>query len=145
MKKHRPGRTFRLKVFNPGGYRSVNEQRIRTLVRHVQLGEKADFGDLHVIIVDDAYITDLNKEFFKKRGPTNVISFDLGDVGEVYVSCGRLRDSDDLYYYIVHGLLHLAGYVHDSPLQEKTMHETCLKYLHIPKRKPVNRSERGVK
>ncbi|UCC11118.1 MAG: rRNA maturation RNase YbeY [candidate division WOR-3 bacterium] len=145
MKKRKSGRYVRLKVFNPAGYRSVNKQRIRTLVRNVLLGEKAHFGDLHVIIVDDAYITDLNKEFFKKRGPTNVISFDLGDVGEVYVSCGRLRDSDDLYYYIVHGLLHLVGYVHDSPQQEKVMHEKCMKYLHIPARKPLPRSARGAK
>jgi ssRNA-specific RNase YbeY (16S rRNA maturation enzyme) len=134
-----------LKVFNPAGYGSVNKQRIQTLVRQVLLMEEADLGDLHVIIVDDAYIADLNKEFFKKRGPTNVISFDLGTVSEVYVSCGRLRDSDDLYYYIVHGLLHLAGFAHDSPQQEKFMHEKCVKYLQMLTTKNVRRPARGKK
>ncbi len=145
MKKRKSGITVRLKVFNPAGYRSADEQRIRNIVRHVLLEEKAHCRDLHIIIVDDAYITGLNREFFDKRGPTNVISFDLGDICEVYVSCGRLRDSDDLYYYIVHGLLHLAGYAHDAPQQEKIMHERCIKYLHIPARKPVRRPERGAK
>ena len=145
MKKRKPGSSVRLKVFNPAGYRSVNEKRIRTLVRQVLLEEKANLGDLHVIIVDDAYITGLNKKFFKKRGPTNVISFDLGDVSEVYVSCGRLRDRDDLYYFIVHGLLHLVGYVHDSQQQEKIMHEKCMKFLHTSAKKPRVRPARGAK
>lgn len=145
MKKRKPGRAVRLKVFNPAEYRSVNKQRIRTLVRRVLLEEKANLGDLHIIIVDDAYITDLNKEFFKKRGPTNVISFDLGDVSEIYVSCGRLRDGSDLYYYIVHGLLHLVGFVHDSPQQEKIMHERCLKYLRMSVRKPLRKPEDDAK
>ena len=145
MKKRKPAKTLRLKIFNPAECRMVDKRKIRTIVRHVLLTEKLPLEDLHVIIVDDTYISKLNKEFFRKDGPTNVISFDLDGVGEVYISCDQLRDEDDMYYYIVHGLLHLAGYEHENPLQEKIMHETCLKYLRMPARKPAGRSERGVR
>ena len=120
---------MRLKIFNPAGCPAIDTRRIRTIVAHVLRSEKTVLNDIHIIIVDDAYMTGLNKEFFSIDRPTNVISFDLDDVKEIYVSCTQVRDSDDLYYFIVHGLLHVLGYTHDSTEQEKTMDRKCAAYV----------------
>jgi probable rRNA maturation factor len=114
------------------------------------VSEKTMLRDLHVIIVDDVYITRLNSEFFSRNRPTNVISFDLDDVREIYVSCDQARDDDDLYYFIAHGLMHLIGYTHDDPRQEKIMNDKCTNYLrvtgiHMSARRPSRPPEHGTK
>jgi rRNA maturation RNase YbeY len=129
MKGHRAHKTTRVKIFNPAGYRAVDTRRIRTLIRHILRSEQKVLQDLHVIIVDDAYMTRLNNEFFSRKGPTNVIAFDLDDISEIYVSSDQVRDKDDLYYYVAHGLMHLIGYVHDNARQTKSMNAACANYV----------------
>lgn len=77
---------------------------------------------LSVLICDDRMITALNKEYFNKNCPTDVIAFPLredGYLGEVAVSLERAvsvcRDygnswRKELVLYLVHGVLHLTGY-----------------------------------
>lgn len=129
MKEHRTKRAVGVKIFNPAGYRPVDKHRIRTLIRHILLAEKKILKDIHVIVVDDAYITRLNSEYFARSHPTNVIAFDLEEVSEIYISSDQVRDAEDLYYYIAHGLMHLIGYVHDDPRQTKIMNAACAKYV----------------
>jgi len=138
MKEHRTKRTVGVKIFNPAGYRTVDKHRIRTLIRHILRSEKKAFKDIHVIVVDDAYITRLNSEFFARNRPTNVIAFDLEDVSEIYVSSDQVRDAEDLYYYIAHGLMHLIGYVHDDPRQTKIMNAACAAYVREVRAKGTN-------
>lgn len=146
--KEEPGGTVRLSIFNPAGYGAVDERRMRRLVRHVLASEEAPLKEVHIIIVDDGYMTGLNSEFLSKHGSTNVIAFDLGDVSEIYVSCDQVREADDLYYFVVHGLLHLAGHEHEGTRAEKNMHDTCMKYLEQgradrPGRKHTSDRKRG--
>jgi len=85
---------------------------------------------VHVILVGDRYIADLNRRYRDVDGPTDVLAFDLGvsehadDVeGEVYVSLDRAREqaeeleipmAEEGVRLIVHGLLHLAGHDHEK-------------------------------
>lgn len=84
---------------------------------------------LNIVIKDDAYLRALNMEYFHKKRATNVISFDLGDVWEIYVSRDRARDAEELDYYIMHGLLHLAGYDHQTRRDRMEMHDKCMESL----------------
>ncbi|MBI5685758.1 MAG: rRNA maturation RNase YbeY [Verrucomicrobia bacterium] len=94
---------------------------------------KADvpLQELSVAIVDDDAIAAINQQFLNHAGPTDVISFDLGDgLGEIVVSAERavivarqLRRPPhaELALYLVHGLLHLAGLDDRTPAQRRAM------------------------
>ncbi|MFA5193291.1 MAG: rRNA maturation RNase YbeY [Verrucomicrobiia bacterium] len=87
--------------------------------------------ELSIAIVDDDAIAAINRQFLNHAGPTDVISFNLGDgLGEIVVSAERacivarqLRRSpgDELALYLVHGLLHLAGLDDHTPAQRRAM------------------------
>lgn len=85
-----------------------------------------DSGDAEVSIafVGDPEIGRLNAEWLGHDGPTDVLSFGLGDaplVADVYISVDTARRNADRYdvspreellRLVVHGVLHAAGYDH---------------------------------
>ena len=99
------------------------------MVRKVLKAEGKQPNAINIIIADDTYLRDLNETYFDKKRPTSVISFDLDEVSEIYVSRDRARDVDDLYYYILHGLLHLIGYDHRNERESMKMQKKCMGYL----------------
>ena len=91
---------------------------------------------VQLVLVDDDYMSDLNTTYRSKEGTTDVLSFDLGTIpnqdssGEVYISLPqaqrqaavlRVPPLVELARLLVHGLLHLAGWVHDTPEQLAAM------------------------
>jgi len=85
-----------------------------------------------VVIVDDAEIRILNRDYLDRDRPTNVISFPLQEgegagiqpqmLGDVVISAETAaRDAleagvpfeSELYFLLLHGLLHLLGYDHE--------------------------------
>ena len=81
-------------------------------------------------------MSDLNTTYRSKEGTTDVLSFDLGTMpgrdssGEVYISLPQAQRQAaalsvpplvELARLLVHGLLHLAGWVHDTPEQLAAM------------------------
>ena len=92
---------------------------------------------LSILIVDDAQIQEINRDYLQKDRPTNVISFSMlegegGDVqpdllGDVVISADTAaRDAGDagtstvseLYFLLLHGILHLLGYDHERGTEE---------------------------
>ena len=90
-------------------------------------------GELSVVIVDDSAIAELNAEYLGRTGPTNVIAFPMreGDfaeispylLGDVVISADTARREaeaagmpadDRLIELMVHGILHLFGYDHET-------------------------------
>lgn len=86
---------------------------------------------LCVLLSDDAAVQKLNAQFRAKDKPTNVLSFpapeipgdpapQLGDIALAGETCAREaleeRKSlpDHLSHLVVHGVLHLCGYDHES-------------------------------
>jgi probable rRNA maturation factor len=95
--------------------------RIKKAARYLGLSSKK----ITFCLCDDNFIIKLNKKYFKKSTPTDVISFSLADeltddyLGEVIVSVERavimakelnVHWQEELLLYLVHGMLHLAGY-----------------------------------
>jgi len=89
-------------------------------------------GAVHLVLAGDAYLRRLNAAYRGADRATDVLSFDLGSGpsipgaprGEIYISLERARDQAaeqqvplfaELARLFVHGLLHLAGYDHDTP------------------------------
>lgn len=111
------------------GRRRMRLDPIRRLVKRALSAESMKIAALNIILADDPYLHRLNLRFFGKDRRTNVISFDLGEVSEIYVSLDRARDADEVHYYILHGLLHLAGYDHRDRKESARMHRKCLEHL----------------
>ena len=91
---------------------------------------------VQLVLIDDDYMSDLNTTYRSKEGTTDVLSFDLGTIpgqdssGEVYISLPQAQRQAaalstpplvELARLLVHGLLHLAGWVHDTPEQLAAM------------------------
>lgn len=121
---------MRINIYHTAGRRpGARKDVIRRLIRKALRAEGKEIATVNIVIADDPYLRGLNERFFNKKRRTNVISFDLGEVSEIYVSQDRARDAYDIYYYILHGLLHLAGYDHRNVTERTRMHQRCLEYL----------------
>jgi len=94
-------------------------------------------AELSIVIVDDTQMAELNQRYLKRSGPTNVIAFpmragDFSDItpnllGDVVVSAETARTEADargipparrLSELLVHGVLHLFGYDHETSEKE---------------------------
>ena len=95
----------------------------------------------NVIIVDNEFIHNMNREYRDKDYPTDVISFalednqdiDFGDfrvLGDIYISIDKAKEQAkeyghtlrrELCFLTTHGILHLLGYDHMIKEEEKIM------------------------
>ena len=83
---------------------------------------------LTILLADDESVAELNARFREKDGPTNVLSFPaprnpefhLGDLALAYGVCAREAAEQGkplahhLQHLVVHGVLHLLGYDHET-------------------------------
>ena len=102
---------------------------------------------MSLTLVGDAAMARLNRQTFGRRGPTNVIAFPMDAaaagppataaaaspppvLGEVVISVETTRrqaEENDwpweelLDYYLIHGILHLLGYDHETHADEARM------------------------
>ncbi len=120
---------MKVNIFNDSDSLSIDKKKIVNLVKKVAKEEKFTVHELNIVIADNKYLKKLNKIFFKKNRPTNVISFNMGEISEIYISCDKLKNNDDLYYYIIHGLLHIIGYDHRTKKENTIMNNKCVQYL----------------
>jgi probable rRNA maturation factor len=97
-------------------------------------------GEITIMLADDATLHALNREFRRKDRPTNVLAFPaagpgpapqgdqpLGDVVIAFETvAGEARAqgkplSHHLAHLVVHGILHLLGYIHDRKADARRM------------------------
>jgi len=104
------------------------ERAVKTVLEEESIAE----ARISVAVVDDATIQRLNREYLNRDCATDVLSFVLersdGRLeGEVVVSAETARSAgpqfgwtaqNELLLYVVHGALHLVGYL-DSTVEER--------------------------
>jgi len=92
---------------------------------------------LSITFVNDREIAKLNRRALGRKGPTDVIAFDLSEdglpyrvVGDVYISLDRARAnsrafkvslSEEIIRLVVHGILHLVGHRDDTGPRRRKM------------------------
>jgi len=95
-------------------------------------------GEVDVLVTSSAALRRLNRRFRGKNAATDVLSFPSADgtAGDLAISAEiaarnarRLRHSaaDELKILILHGLLHLAGYDHETDAGEMARKEARLR------------------
>ena len=110
---------------------------------HTLKHEKVDNAIFSIIFVEDDEIHQMNKEYRGVDRITDVISFAFEDEGEIlyneirmlgdiYICIPQMKrqaqsyehsEKRELSFLAVHGLLHLLGYDHMVPEDEKEMFE----------------------
>ncbi len=124
---------------------NVSERALVRLAGRVLASEGVQPGaELSVRITDDETIRDLNKRFRDVDEPTDVLSFGLEgseefatpqnshrQLGEVVISfttaqkqaeeAGHAVDRE-LLHLLVHGILHILGFDHETPDETREMH-----------------------
>jgi rRNA maturation RNase YbeY len=130
----------------------ISEPKIkRRLGRILKELKKSEFN-LSVLFCDDEEIRRLNREFRKVDRPTNVLAFPdaqgvLGQasyLGDLALSTETvIREADEfdwpagerLYFYLIHGLLHLLGYDHElGPAEAKAQEDRAEGLIGLIKR-----------
>lgn len=88
----------------------------------------ASLEEIEVSLVSDETITKVHADFLEDATPTDVITFHHG---EILISLDTAAEQAKTYgqgydrevaLYIIHGLLHLAGWNDEDPLEQAEMH-----------------------
>jgi probable rRNA maturation factor len=102
-------------------------------------------AEVSLVLADDEYLRQLNREYRGIDQPTDVLSFAMAEglpapetvdllelLGDIYISKTRAVAQADSYghsfqrelcYLAVHGLLHLLGFDHQTPEATAVMRE----------------------
>ena len=134
----------------------VNEEGFADVAVAVFKDERAKIRripwDFSILLCDDALIRSLNRQYRGIDGPTDVLSFEIGDeyedadkaffcAGEIVISIDRLAfnsrefgvsRNEELKRLVIHGMLHLNGMDHsDNTLEQEMLQiqESILKTL----------------
>ena len=93
-------------------------------------------GEVAVLVAGRRRIQELNRRFRRKNKPTDVLSFPREDGGDIAICAEIARDNArrfghstaaELKVLVLHGLLHLAGYDHETDQGEMARKETRLR------------------
>lgn len=118
---------------------AVADQAIRVALQLAD-ADLPDETEISVLLCDDAFVQELNRRWRGKDKPTNVLSFPaaedegferllLGDIAIAYETTAREAGEEDkpfsahFNHLVVHGLLHLLGYDHESEDEAEEMEE----------------------
>ena len=132
----------KIEVFNQTNYDIAELKDIKTVLEYAVKKEKLKNVEVNVIIVDNNYIHELNKNYRGIDRETDVITFALEDdnqvingsdvrpLGDIYISIDRARQQAidynhsfkrEIIFLAVHGFYHLLGYDHMNKEDEEIM------------------------
>lgn len=114
------------------GYGHLESDIKRALRKALNIMDKRNVL-VEVSLLSKEDISDINKTYRSKEGPTNVISIpdpeempevDTKHLGEIYL-CPEIIEErrEDIIYLAIHGLLHLLGYTHKDKSDTMKMEE----------------------
>ena len=132
-----------VEIFNETNEEIKDLDLLKPLLEYARNYEGLENTELEfsVIIVDNKRIHEINREYRGIDRPTDVISFALEDsegielenyriLGDIYISIDKVKEQAasyghtekrELAFLTIHGFLHLLGYDHMEPEEEKIM------------------------
>ncbi|MFP3999088.1 MAG: rRNA maturation RNase YbeY [Desulfobacterales bacterium] len=130
-------------ITNRQNFCRISEERIRKTASALLEALGKTGAELSLLIVDNEQIAEINKTYLYRTGPTNVIAFPMGDsgfneiqpelLGDIVISVETAdKEASNAGYcmeerfteLLIHGILHLLGYDHETNEQDaKQMNE----------------------
>lgn len=138
-------------IFNQTDRDIPELETVKSVLQHAVVKEKLENVIFNVIIVDNDYIHQLNKNYRNIDRETDVITFALEDekdmvapvgervLGDIYISIDKAISQAEEYghsllrelsFLAVHGFYHLLGYDHMTEEEEKVMFSKQEEVLH---------------
>lgn len=131
----------KIEIFNETKKEILELVDVRKVIDIAIKNQKLDNLEFNIIIVDNDYIHELNKNYRNIDRPTDVITFALEDyedgiklehrmLGDIYISIDKAISQAEEYghdlrreicFLAVHGFLHLLGYDHMEKEEEEIM------------------------
>ena len=143
-------------VRNVGRCRVLTKRKVERIVRTVIKSHGVSRAECSVTFLSDSAIKRLNRIYFKRNRPTDVIAFKLdegvrlkgdeGILGDIVISVDRARCyagrfgttlKKELVLYLVHGTLHLLGYDDESPQPRERMRRKEREFMECLCAKPI--------
>ena len=129
----REGQEMEVLIENRQSSCEISLEEIEQTVRVILGALDCPDGEISILIVDDLEIEKLNRKYLNRNGPTNVIAFPMREgefshltpqlLGDVVISTDTATN-EALYSgmsleqrfkeLLVHGILHLFGYDHET-------------------------------
>lgn len=114
-------------------FSTSDEERMSQLLNHAAMIEGRTQGELSITFCNNDRIQELNHNYRGINRPTDVLSFPMDDeelLGDIIISIPKAEDQAreyghsferELFFLSLHGFLHLLGYDHETPEEEKVM------------------------
>lgn len=107
----------------------IPSAKIKAIASKAARSLKLDIKELSLVFVGEAQMRTINRTYLKHDYVTDVITFTHGEI----VICPQVAKrqavehgsstAQELVLYVIHGLLHLAGYDDHTPAQIKRMRD----------------------
>jgi probable rRNA maturation factor len=115
-------------------YDITDESEVSSWIADVVSKEGKELGEISIILCSDPYLHKMNTEYLQHDTYTDVITFDYSVEqivsGDVFISLDRIKENaqtfesgfiNELHRVIVHGILHLLGYIDKKPSDKAKM------------------------
>ena len=123
----------------------IDSSAIENWYKKVCSWEDHQLEHVSIIFCNDEYLLDINRSYLSHDYYTDIITFDISEEsqvieGELYISLDRVRENADtvsasfeseLHRVLIHGVLHLMGYLDKSDSDQKIMRSKEDAYLSL--------------
>ncbi|NOY13116.1 MAG: rRNA maturation RNase YbeY [Deltaproteobacteria bacterium] len=123
---------MRIQIENRQRKQKILKRPLRRIAQRILSVSGFPEAELSILILDNAGIRDINRDYLQRDRPTNVISFAMQEgegsglqpllLGDVVISAERAAEDaaaadipfeHELIFLLLHGVLHLLGYDHE--------------------------------
>lgn len=129
---------MKIQIENRQKSQRIAKLPLRKVAQRILSALECPEAELSIVIVDDAQIREINRDYLQRDKSTNVISFAMQEgegagiqpslLGDVVISAQTAaRDAEEaglpfiseLYFLLLHGILHLVGYDHERGTEQE--------------------------
>lgn len=131
----------KVEIFNQVDKEIEELEDVKRVIDIAIKNQKLNYLEFNIIIVNNEYIHELNRDYRGIDRPTDVITFALEDnkdfveldhrvLGDIYISIDKAKEQAleyghclkrEICFLAVHGFLHLLGYDHMKKEDEEVM------------------------
>ena len=116
-------------------FKISNKKEIRALLKKICKKENKKISFINCVFCSDSRLLEINKKYLNHTSLTDVVTFDFSTnkkniEGDVYISIDRVKENakkyketfkKELLRIIIHGLLHLIGFLDKTKEEKNTM------------------------
>jgi len=125
-------------------FHRTHKQKVRDWVNRTVRNEGFKrISELNFIFCSDDYLLDINQQYLRHDTYTDIVTFDSSEeeeviAGDIFISVERVQENarkfnvsetDELHRVIIHGILHLCGYLDKTKADKTLMTEKENQYL----------------